>query len=425
LPPEVVFIGTGSGAADAFNKSSIVTSGLQQVVAIFPGRFKPRGSNTEYTPLLRTSSSGGTLQWSEAVRQGFMGPGGLNPNRPHFPKTYEVRLMNPVSDPREIPAEGENLVVVALVDRVMTFRVFDAEGKRVVDVSENGLRRKAEPIGSLRRSLAPFWTAIDLDKATKAAIAARVFDIVDYTPSGFTLAAEIKGDLPRDAEPPKDAARKDETKKAEPKKDRPKRTQLHAIAIADLDLISEEFFELRRQKVENLDLDNVTFVLNCVDVLAGDDAFVALRKRRIQHRTLTTIENRSKDFIEKYQNETKAAEDAAKKKLDEAQKQLDVEVDKVKSRTDLDERTKEIQLLNLQDVANRRLEVQKANIDDEKRKRILESRAESEQSIRMIQNRVRALAIFVPPLPPLLLGFLVFGLRLSRENLGANPNRIA
>ena len=61
---------------------------------------------------------------------------------------------------------------------------------------------------------------------------------------------------------------------------------IKVIAIADLDMISEQFFELRRQKIENLELDNVTFVLNCVDVLAGDESFMAFRKQRLKHRTL-------------------------------------------------------------------------------------------------------------------------------------------
>ena len=125
------------------------------------------------------------------------------------------------------------------------------------------------------------------------------------------------------------------------------------------------------------------------------------------------------------QRETKSAEDEAKRKLDEAQKALDKEVETVKARTDVDERTKEILLLNLQEVANRRLDVQKANIEDEKRQKVLESKADSEVNIRRIQNRVRTMALLLPPLPPLLLGLVVFGLRIRRENLGANPNRLA
>ena len=82
-------------------------------------------------------------------------------------------------------------------------------------------------------------------------------------------------------------------------------------------------------------------------------------------------------------------------------------------------------LANLQEVANRRLDVEKANIEDQKRKKIQESKADMEQQIRRIQNRVRALAIALPPLPPLVLGLFVFGVRLRRENQGANPNRLA
>ena len=228
------------------------------------------------------------------------------------------------------------------------------------------------------------------------------------TGMAYTLAAHIKGDAAPDATKPT----------AKPGK-------IHAIAIADLDMISEEFFELRRQKVENLDLDNVTFVLNCVDVLAGDDAFVALRKRRLKHRTLTRIEAQSKQFVDQFQRETKSAEDEAKVQLDDAQKNLDKEVQGVRARKDMDERTKEIMLANLEEVANRRLAVQKANIEDKKRKTVQESKAESEQSIRSIRNRVRWLAVVLEPLPPLALGLGIFGFRLRRENFGANPHRLA
>ncbi len=235
-----------------------------------------------------------------------------------------------------------------------------------------------------------------------------------HIPTGqpYTLAAHIKGDPAPSSAP------------AAEKGKEPKPAKVHAVAIADLDIISEEFFTLRRQKIESLELDNVTFVLNCVDVLAGDDAFVTLRKKRLHHRTLTRLEAQMKDFIAKFQEETKSAEDEAKEQLELAQKNLNKEVAAVRARTDVDDRTKEILLGNLEEVANRRLEVQKANIEDKKRRKIYESKADSEVQTRGIRNRVRWEAL-LEAVPPVMLGLVVFGLRIRRENYGANPNRIA
>src|SRR4051794_5013257 len=262
LPPEVVFIGRNSGAERPFNPEQIASSGLQEIVTLFPGMLRPKsgGSGPEFIPLLRTSNEGGTLSWTEVAQQGFMGITGINPRRPHFPSGIS-----------------------------------------------------------------------------------------------YTLAARLTGPAPVEKSADKtDPAKKDATKKDEAKKDE-KPATIKVIAIADLDLISEQFFELRRRKVENLDFDNVTFVLNCVDVLAGDESFVPLRKKRQRHRTLLTLEAQTKGYTEELQRQTKAAEDAAKDRLDQAQKSFDKQVDQVKSRTDLDERTKEIMLGNLQEVAQRKL----------------------------------------------------------------------
>jgi ABC-2 type transport system permease protein len=314
LPPEVVFISKGSGAAEPFNRDQIISSGLQEVVLLFPGLLRPRsGAGPEFTPLLRTDNRGGTINWSEIAQQGMFGISGINPNRRHFPSG-----------------------------------------------------------------------------------------------TAYTLAARLKGTPAADS-----------SKKAE------KPAAIHVIAIADLDLISEQFFEMRRRKIENLDFDNVTFVLNCVDALAGDEGFVGLRKRRATHRTLLRVEAQSKQFIEQRQKETKDAEDAAKEKLGQAQKRLDQQVEAVRARKDIDERAKEIRLITLQEVANRRLDVEKTNIEDEKRRKIQESKAETEQQVRAIQNQIRVLATFVPPMPALVLGLLVFFVRFGRENKGANPNRLA
>ena len=97
----------------------------------------------------------------------------------------------------------------------------------------------------------------------------------------------------------------------------------------------------------------------------------------------------------------------------------------MKNRTEWDERTKEIQLANLQSIAQRRLDVTKQVIEDRKLVEIREGKAESERKIRGIRNTVRLEAALIPPLPPLILGLFVWISRMRRENLGANPKRLA
>jgi ABC-2 type transport system permease protein len=332
--PEIVFIGTGSGAKDPFNSDQVASSDLQEVVTLFPGLLRPKNATgLDFVPLMRTSNMGGTIMWSEVVQQGFMGIQGINPRRRHIPTGMSYTIAARVTG--QLPAEG----------------------------------------------------AADKDK-----------------------------DKAKDATK-KDAGKKDE--KATPP------AKVNVVAIADLDLISEQFFELRRRKIEDLDFDNVSFVLNCVDVLAGDESFVNLRKKRPKHRTLVELEAQTNIFNEELAAETKKAENEAGDELQGAQKAFDKEVEAVRSRTDWDERTKEIQLANLQDVAQRRLDVKKQVIEDKKQNRIRESKAESERKIRRIENNVRFAAFTIPPLPPLFLGLAVWIARRRRENLGATPTRLA
>lgn len=243
------------------------------------------------------------------------------------------------------------------------------------------------------------------------------------TDLGYTLAARIGGGFPADTTPPSstDPAKKDQPKTADAS------GRANVIVIADLDLMSEQFFDLRRRKIENLDFDNVTFVLNCVDVLSGDDTstFVNLRNRRPKHRTLSWLEAQTRQAVDKSQTEVRAAETAADEQLDKAQKRLDEKVAKVRDDKERDERTKEILLANLQQVEQRRLDVEKARIEDEKQRKLKDIATDLERQNRVVQNQTRLAAILFPPMLPAILGLTVFGIRRGRENKGANPNRLA
>ncbi len=328
MPREVVWVGA-SNDPDGFNAEQSATSGLQEIVMIFPGMLRSRsaGSGPEFIPLIRTSPRGGREQWGDVFQQSFMGVSGINPRRRYF-------------------ASGEP----------------------------------------------------------------------------YTLAARITGPISAEADEPSE---KDGGKKGIEKKVAKARPTLNVIAIADLDLIGDQFFMLRNNKEMNIEVDNIPFVLNCVDVLAGDDSFVRLRKKRPKHYTLKAIEKQTSKFYETLEDETKKAEEEADKEIRDAQKAFDKQVEVVESNPDLQDRDKEIQLENLKSVAQRRLDVKRAIIEDEKQARIRDSRARLEQKTREIQNSVKFVAAALPALPPLILGLFVWIVRRAQENIGANPKRLA
>ena len=154
------------------------------------------------------------------------------------------------------------------------------------------------------------------------------------------------------------------------------------IVVADLDFISEQFFQIRAAGPANLSFDNVTFFLNAMDVLLGDDSFIALRNRRVRHRTLTRVEAQTQRFVEQRAADEKAAEDEAEQALEDAQKRLDEKVEAVRRRADLDAQAKQIMARNLQEVENRRLETLKRNIETDKEAKIARARETVEAQIR-------------------------------------------
>jgi ABC-2 type transport system permease protein len=93
FPREVISIGPGNGAAQAFNAAHAATSGLQEVVMMYPGYLEPSGSDgIRFEPLVSTGPLAGTHSYFQLVQPTPQGPPLLNVNLPHEPEKKSFTL---------------------------------------------------------------------------------------------------------------------------------------------------------------------------------------------------------------------------------------------------------------------------------------------------------------------------------------------
>jgi ABC-2 type transport system permease protein len=199
--------------------------------------------------------------------------------------------------------------------------------------------------------------------------------------------------------------------------------KINVIYVADTDIISDFFFHLRESKQFNLDLDNVTFVLNAVDQLAGDTAMIELRNRRPKVRTLTSIERQTKAFNKTATEERKSAADEAKQALKDAKTRLAEKVEKIKKDDSLDDDSKMQQLMMAQQEESRRLEVEEANINQTKDKKIDASKTKMDRLTREVERSYYMRSLLVSPIPAIILGLMVWLIRKNNEQRDITPSR--
>jgi ABC-2 type transport system permease protein len=209
-----------------------------------------------------------------------------------------------------------------------------------------------------------------------------------------------------------------------------------AVIVADIDLLDGRIFGLRNRpdEVFGLDFDNVTFALNILDSLAGDDRFLEIRKRKPKHRTLERIEATVADAREqadaerqKFIEQCDLAEREANGQLEKEVGEFERKVKELEATGDADpQATMQMmqQLAAKRALAQRRLETKTEQLT---RQRDIEMEKVERQlggKVRQEQDRQKWLAVLLPPIPPLVVAFFVYFRRRAQEREGVAKTRL-
>jgi ABC-2 type transport system permease protein len=231
-------------------------------------------------------------------------------------------------------------------------------------------------------------------------------------------------------------APKDDAKEA----DRSEARGLKVAYIADIDCMLPIFSEIRKRPEQYEEIDfrfqNVTFILNVIDVLAGETQYPEIRRHEPQHSTLAEFENQAEEYREAERKNQKEFQESFNKEVREAEEQNQKTLAKFQEKAqalqrDATDPSKQQELISLvqqmeveQRALERKLAVKREQLESKKNELVEESRRQSEARVIDLQNTYKYLAIFLPPIPPLLVGAAVFVSRRVREREGISKSRL-
>lgn len=256
------------------------------------------------------------------------------------------------------------------------------------------------------------------------------------------IAAYIEGVDPVAAAASEDS-KSEESKKAEKSKEEKSAEQrkLKAFYVADIDCMAE-FFSVNRRRPEDFeDIDlrvqNISFILNTVDVLAGETDYPAIRRHEPQHVTLRLFEELTQGYRLKEVDNQKQYQEEFNKAIRDAEEEnqrtiakFQEEANKLQREGATDPSKQQqliakLQLLQTQNMAlDRKLGILKEKLESELTEKVNASRQEADLNVLGEQARYKYLAILLPPIPPLLVGIAVFVSRRVREREGIAKNRL-
>jgi ABC-2 type transport system permease protein len=205
--------------------------------------------------------------------------------------------------------------------------------------------------------------------------------------------------------------------------------KINVVLVADIDMLTPAFFAIREEGNRpeadvHFDFDNVTFVLNVLDSLAGEERFLQLRKRRPVHRTLTRIEEQTKQAKQE-------ATDAREKFIAEfnkgqqrEQEAFDKTIESLKNSKNADPQQLLIQVAIAEEMGRRRLSLETERLQRERDTAIDKIETDLNLEILRVQHSYKIRAALFPLILPLTLAVVVFIYRRVQEREGVARTRL-
>lgn len=423
---EFVFVGKDAGGKlPAFNPDHAISSGLQHLLMLHAGAIHwQEDTSLKHEPLVRTGDQSGTTDLTSMFTTGPFGMRRRNPN-PKRDRTEEqyVLAVHITGTPKARRVAGDP---VDLAKDLMAIVDDDKKEKALGEA----LKKRDESAAKVVRE----WLdqAVDLDEFAKdlkePGAVPKAVGALEKNANELNQLIRLHGGTVSAALAEVNA------KVAQPKS--VGSLPINVVLVSDVDLFAPDFFRIRSAGGINadmgldLDVDNVSFVLNIVDFLAGDDRFLEIRKKRKLHRTLTSFEKRIQEVRKKTQKLRDQFEDdyqssikAARKELREKEREVLANARSMEGFAILSTQQRD-QLQVAEEQVNKALEVKRRQLEQKRDKDVKRSEADLELEIRTRQNSLKRSAVFLPPLLPLALGLWVWLMRRSRELSGVQEGRL-
>ena len=213
------------------------------------------------------------------------------------------------------------------------------------------------------------------------------------------------------------------------------------VYVCDTDMMIPDFLSIRANPNQVNDtkfrFQNVTFLLNCVDWLAGEHDFIDVRKHEPEFRTLRMIDavrdqalqdiqDRSAAFKTAYEIVEREAEEDKDKRLEPVRtKATKLEADFKAGKISRDElQAFEVRVRTQEARENQKLQTLLIREARERDGNIRKIESEAAKQVTDIQRDVKAAAVGLPCIPPLVVGVIVFASRRLRERENITKSRL-